>query len=358
MKKIKNTVFLLWLILISCVFVACGANTENQTEPDSYSNGEQSIRYISVITAEQNDNRVFEVRWPNTVRSGSFINSNKLENATQELSKEEIEYFINYVESIETMDSLDNKHVNYISKDDYKDHEYLGSVKISYDDGNGNYKQSTRFIFDEYPAGYSEFIEKFGTICGEDYIPLDYNIQDLNVAYFRRMASIGAYVPDEVIEEYLDITECDMFLLLESDICFAAKYDIEKIETLRHMPKSLLNEASTEDELKEYVLEIAHKFGVHESEVYSDKIGGYYFRTKYGSIDVYPSNGYPYPEYISEFEWENSNVKFYNIQDFNGPEGMIYAYTFVYSDDGKFMVILPDCVSKNTNEIIKIIFDE
>lgn len=258
----KKFCLLLWLILVSCAFIGCGSNRENYTgpdnynngEPDSYNNGEPSVRYITVTTAEKNDNRVFEVQWPNSVRIGSFENfGNKLGNATKELSKEETEYFINYVESIEIMDSV-NKHVNNISKEDYKGHEYLGSVKISYDDGTGKYKQITRFIFDEYPAGYSDFIKKFGVICGEDYIPLNHNIQDMTVEYFRRMTRIGVTVPDEVIEEFLDITECDMFQLLESYNHYEAKHAIENIETFRHMPKRLLSETSTEDELKEYAM--------------------------------------------------------------------------------------------------------
>ena len=51
-------------------------------------------------------------------------------------------------------------------------------------------------------------------------------------------------------------------------------------------------------------------------------------------------------------------VKFYNIQDSKGPEGMIEANYYVYSDDGKFMVIIPDGTVKKENEIIKTIFDE
>lgn len=354
----KKYCFVLWMILISCVFIACGANTENHSEPDGYSNGKLGIRYIDVVTAEHNDNRVFAVRWPQVVRTGSLAHSgNKLENVINELSKEEAEFFINYVENIEVPDFA-NKHIKYISQEDYKGHQYLGSVRIMYDDGNGNCKTTTRFIFDKYPAGYSEFIKEFGRICGEDYIPLDYNLQEVTAEYFRRMARIDLTVPDEVIEEFLDITECDMFLLLEDYNIYEAKYGIECIETYRHMPKKILSEASTEDELKEYVLEIANKFGVQESKVYADKVGGYYFMTQYGSIDVYPSNGYPCPEYISELECECSKVKFYNIQDNGGPEGMVYANTFVYSDDGKFMVILPDCVGKDINEMIKTIFDE
>lgn len=362
----KKFCLLLWLILVSCAFIGCGSNRENYTgpdnynngEPDSYNNGEPSVRYITVTTAEKNDNRVFEVQWPNSVRIGSFENfGNKLGNATKELSKEETEYFINYVESIEIMDSV-NKHVNNISKEDYKGHEYLGSVKISYDDGTGKYKQITRFIFDEYPAGYSDFINKFGEICGENLIPLDYNMQDLTVKYFRRMARIGLDVPDDIIEEFLNITECDMFLLLENYNHFAAQSGIEFINTYRHLPKEILSKASDENELKEYVIEVADKFDISESGIHELGDNGYYFSTRYGSFDIYPSNKYPYPEYIAELKLESTNVHFYNIQDYNGPEGMIYANYFVYSEDGKFMVIIPAENSKGVNEIIKTIFDE
>jgi len=357
--NIKNKCCVLaCMILVIGVFAGCGANKENDTVPEQPKIPELGIRYIDVTTAEQNDDRVFSVRWPQVVRTGSLAHSgNKLENAINVLTKEEAEYFINYVENIEVPDFA-NKHIKYVSQEDYKGHQYLGSVTIMYDDGNGNCKTTTRFIFDKYPAGYSEFIKEFGRICGEDHIPMDYNLQDVTVEYFRRMARIDLTVPDEIVEEFLDITECDMFLLLEDYNIYEAKHGIEWIETYRHMPRKIVSEASTENELKEYVLEIANKFGVQESKVYEDKVGGYYFMTQYGSVDVYPSNGYPYPEYISELECECSKVKFYNIQDNGGPEGMVYANTFVYSDDGKFMVILPDCVGKDINEMIKTIFDE
>lgn len=356
---IKKKCFVLaYLIIAICALAGCGANIEKDTVSDEPKSAERGIRYITVTTAEQNDDRVFGVVWPQWVRTGSLAHTgNKLEKAIKELSKEEMEFFINYVENIEVLEFADQP-VQYISKEDYKDHLYLGSVSIAYDDGNGNYESTTRYIFDQYPVGYSEFIKEFGRICGEDHIPLNNNIQEVTAAYFRRMAGIESAVPDEVIEEFLDITECDMFLLLENYNYHEAEYAIENIETYRHIPKRIVSEASTEEELNEYVLEIAKKFEVPESKVFADKVGGYYFMTPYGSIDVYPSNGYPHPEYISELECECSKVKFCNIKDFNGPEGMVSEYIFVYSEDGKFMVILPGGVSKDTNEMIKIIFDE
>lgn len=365
LKNIKKCILFLCLVLISCVFIGCGTSevidTETQSGNKSYSDSHEndglSISYISVCTAEQNDNNVWEVMWPNQIRKDSFQNfGNKLENAKQELSKEEAEYFINYIESIEMMDSV-NKHVSDISKEDYEGHQYLGSVKIAYSE-DGKKNQITRYIFDEYPAGYSDFINKFGEICGENLIPLDYNMQDLTVKYFRRMARIGLDVPDDIIEEFLNITECDMFLLLENYNHFAAQSGIEFINTYRHLPKEILSKASDENELKEYVIEVADKFDISESGIHELGDNGYYFSTRYGSFDIYPSNKYPYPEYIAELKLESTNVHFYNIQDYNGPEGMIYANYFVYSEDGKFMVIIPAENSKGVNEIIKTIFDE
>lgn len=355
----KKLFLSLGLILISSLFIGCGSNKENDSLPESHANAEMCIRTITVRTAEQNESKAWEVQWPTLAVTGSLGNfSNKLENAVKELSKEEAEYFINYVESIEVMESMD-KHINNISKEDYEGHQYLGSVEITYDDEEGKDKRIRRYIFDEYPTGYSEFIEKFGKVCGEDYITLDYNIQEVTVDYFRRMARIGLTVPDEVIEEFLNITECDMFMLLESYNYYKAQNDIEYINTYRHLPKELLSEVSTENELKEYVTELACKFDIEESKVFEDeRSGGYFFSSKYGTIEVYPSNEYPYPEYIKEYEWECSRTTFYNIQDNSGPEGMIMESYFVYSEDGKFMIIIPSGAAENVNEMIKTVFGE
>lgn len=357
-KNIINYCLILLIILIICTFLGCGTNNVSTTS-SVCSDNKPVIHAIIVNTAEVNEKKAWKVRWPDLAITGSFDNYyNKLDNAVNELSDAETGYFINYIESIDMMESLNNKHVSYISQDDYKGHRYLGSVEIIYDDEQTSYKRIKRYIFDEYPAGYSEFIDKFGKICGEDYIPLDYNIQEVTVKFYRRMAGISITVPDDIIEEFLNITECDMFMLLESYNYYEAQSAIEFINTYRHLPIKIINKECEENELIAYVNNLAAKFNVHESNVYKYGDNGYFFATKYGNFEVYPSNKYPYPEYINEFKSECSNVKFYNIQDNSGPEGMVYANYFVYSDDGKFMVIIPDETAKNLNEIIKVIFDE
>lgn len=360
MKNLKNT--LLIIALVACTFVGCGKTTEISEESDiasvSQNEAEIKLENITVRTAEQNDKNAWCVQWPSVAVTDSFSNfSNKLENATVELSKDQIEYFINYVESIDVMDNMD-KHINNISKEDYEGHKYLGSVEIIYNDENDNFQRITRYIFDEYPDGYDEFIEKFSEICGEDFITLNYNMQEVTADYFRRMARISDEVPDEIVEEFLDIAECDMFELLEDYNYYAAQSGIDYINTYRHLPKELSNEASTENELKEYVTDIAGKFDIDESRIFENKESGYYFSSAYGNFEIYPSNMYPHPEYIQDYKWECSKAHFYNIQDNSGPEGMITAYYFVYSNDGKFMIVIPDSNSETTNEIIKTIFDE
>lgn len=369
MKKIDLYIV---LALMLGTFTACG-KVENPSASDNNINNladdgantnaeaEKSLTYITVSTAETNPDNAWMVNWPKLVVTDNFKNfNNKLENPilSEDLSPEEIDYFIDYISSLPMQDYL-TRPESKTTKEDYAGHLYLGSVDLTYTETDGSQKTITRYLFDEYPEGYDTFIEKFGEICGEDYITLNCDIQEVTVEYFRRMAKLDDSIDDTRIEEFLEIAQPDMFHLIETYNYFVVEDIFEYFSYFKHSPREVLSASSTEDELQTYALEVATKFGASESDIYTTKDGGVGISAgKYGSINIYPTASYPDASLITEYDWDGISTTFYHIEDSNGPEGMVSVYIFVYSDDGKFIVILPGNNYEGTNEMIKTLFDE
>lgn len=313
---------------------------------------------ISVKNATKNPKDIQSVSWPKIqIKAGnSDVKASAAAKVFKDLSREQVDYFINYLDNCQIPDFLAGKVMGRLSMEDYAGHVYLGSVSYTYKDTNGISCKIVD-IFDEYPEGYDAFIAAFNDLCGENYIILGEQLE-MSADYFRNAT---LFTDDMVnggsIEDFLEICPTDIYQLFNTYNKAEAESVMKYFPGYKMLPREIRKADSSKEELEEYVSGLAGLFGVDSTKITDLHNGGLRLSTltsDFYAITIYRTCDYPHENMLEEFEYAGGS--FLSLVDRNGPEGMVSANNVFYSADGKFIIETGWLNGKKTMEFCEKIY--
>ncbi len=341
--KIKYYIGL--ITLIACVFLTACERDSDDSKVDT-----QDKKYfrLKVINATENEEGVWRVSWPRVyveLRNSTSVFHDYVKDspgkALEDLSQEELEYFMDYIDSYEEPDFLDGKVIGKLDMKDYEGHVYLGSVSYDYEDSQGR-RTRTIDIFDEFPEGYDEFVKAFNDVCEDEYIVLGDPIE-MSADYYKRMTFFtDAMVDGGTIEDFLSVFPTDVYHIMNDYNEAEAQSAMENFQDYyfyKYFPKEIEKADSTEEELREYTVNLMSYLGIDPSNIYTMNDGGLVTNTgtdEFGEITVYRTCDYPNEQFLREKSYDG--LDYIVLQDPRGPDELVIEKPVLYSEDSKFIM--------------------
>lgn len=324
-------------VILSAVIMLTGCKSGSV----SHAKNSPDELFIEIINTTDTPNGVYH-KYMNC----AVGNENKIK-----ITPEQIEYIISYVDKIEEPSFVkDIESVNGLYSEVSEEHSYLGSVYISYDYGKSDHEE-LKYLFDEYPEGYEDFIKLLNEIDSEEPIILGEPMV-MSADLIKKVTGFtDDMVTDGTIGDVLDKYRIDVFHFMNDSSSYKYfKIDSETYITdvfeywpvFRVLPTEIKNVESTEEEFQAYVEELAKVLGADPSTVADYRLGG---KTIAGqSLVVYQTCDIP-----KDFEY--SDTAPYHLVDHNYYDGgdmdQDERHTIFYSPDGKFAIAMNGCLVRS-----------
>lgn len=216
------------------------------------------------------------------------------------------------------------------------------AVLLHYYDENGETEMVYVEGYDELPEGFDTFVDKVNHLCGDSYLTGSGSLQEVTPEYLTEVWGVTDNdVPGGTLEEFIREEEIDMKKLTEDFHMESALYSFyagQKDAVIEpHRATTLRKTESTQEEYDRFIEALRRKlsekgYGLEKSaDVAQDQDD----MLRYGDFYIAKSSDLSKME-IKTPEYEGD---YYEIVLDAHMEGMTMAADFIYSRDGKFVLI-------------------
>ncbi|MBQ7765833.1 MAG: hypothetical protein IJ397_03195 [Lachnospiraceae bacterium] len=322
----KATVLLVITFVMMFCFVGCKAEKDLKVN---------KIEQLEVWCAMENEADIYHIRYPHyyckihseTSKCSIYDFENAI--ARENLSEEDYIYLTDYVMNLESSDH---------------DAEDIGTYRIylHYYDENGVKQSKAVYGYNDFPEGWSEFISRVNTICGDEYLSCEGDIVEVTPEFLTDKFDVtDEDVKEGTLADVIEQNKLDIFEVTESG--FNMEFQLEKyyagikedaIAPFR--PTQLDMVDCTSEEYNAFIEEYLSELGGEWEELESDQQHLRYFHSttdaRYFYIGKSADLGLLDVEYDDVYGY-------YNIFLDAHMEDMSIRTDFYYSINHKFILV-------------------
>ncbi len=232
-----------------------------------------------------------------------------------------------------------------------EDSVFAYAVLLHYYDENGETEMVYVEGYDEIPEGFDKFVEKVNHLCGASYLTGSGSLQEVTPEYLTQVWGVtDEDVPGGTLEEFIRQQELDMKKLTEDFHMESALYSFyagQKDSVIEpHRATALRKTESTQEEYDRFVESLGRKLSEkgYALEKSADVAQDQDYMIRYGDFYIAKSSDLSQME-VKMPEYEGD---YYKIVLDAHMEGMTMYADFIYSYDGKFVLI--DCNDVDVQE--------
>ena len=327
---------LLWIMALLLMGLLSGCSKQTPVAEKNEAPREIRIRTIDVLSAVENEDHIYQVNYPYT-----YISYNKQERQNEridmlgvkdrdELTKEDTEYIMNYVQSIPENTNPDRKNVSF-------------RIWLVYLDENNEQQYLSAWGWDEFPEDWGEFIDYMNGLCGGEYLRSEGEVVEVTPELLTELYGItdedvrGGTLQDLIEHnEYNMVDLTDHVLYMDNELRdFYADTKEEFIAPYR--PYEIESVESTEEEYDAFMEDFLSRLeGEWEERESGQNYLRYYVNTENGD-DFYIGKTADLENMSLERPADEDG--YYGIALDAHMEGMVYSSDFFYSPDKKFFMV-------------------
>ena len=308
--------------------------TQNVSElvVETKKNRANTINYLQVISCVKNDRNIYKIRYPECYYSlhkdDMVCEKIELTNPidTKAVSDEDFEYIIKYIDSIPSY--LDEDLTGYESF----------VIYISYYDEEGDLQNKSVNGYSQLPDGWAEFIDCVNYLCGDSYLCGEGEVIGVTPEFLTEIFGlVDENLVSGTVEELIEINQLGMDDIASEDFDMFEQiglyYDSKIQKYLSFEVKSV---DSTKEEYDAFVDALLNELG----EDWREGNGGD-GRFRYLADMSYTELFIGKTEDLSSMNIRGYDgvydKKIYCIEMIDGE--FVCYYPFIYSKDGKFLLI-------------------
>ena len=335
------------LVLAACICVMIwlsGCGLLWQTVSNTQRN---EIRSLEVWSPVENDEWIYHVNYPHYYYgfNRKDMGSTSIYDFSQaipvdKVPQKDFEFLRDYVLALPDEDKEEGSVLAY-------------AILLHYYDENGETEMVYVEGYDELPEGFDTFVEKVNHLCGASYLTGSGSLQEVTPEYLTEVWGVtDDDVPGGTLEEFIRQEELDMKKLTEDFHMESALYSFytgQKDPIINPYRASVLQETdSTEEEYNRFIEEFAARLSdigyelqesVAEAQDQDEMI-------RYNDEFYIARSADLSKMAIREPGYEGG---YYQIDLDAHMEGMTMAADFIYSQDGKYVLI--DCRDVDVQEV-------
>lgn len=291
MKKLfKNKVFVIIIICIAVLLLIIpivGYFAINFLM-GAYTNcgeGQGYIHSMNVWSLAENDEGIYHVNYPSvyyeiTEEGGGRCIAYNLDTAISpsEMSVKDYNYFVNYIENLpDTFESVSQ------AKEHTDELYSTYFVSLEYVTEDGELKEISMMGYNNYPAGWSRFIDRVNKVCGDDYLTDKGKAIKFSDALLTEWFGVtDDDVKEGTLQDVIDYRLLDIYDITKT---FSMQQYIEAYNVSVHedwlepyLPYEIVETESTEDEYDIFVKDLLERIDDPAwVELTSNKSGLRYF---------------------------------------------------------------------------------
>lgn len=330
----KKKISIIVCILVTCLLGGCDFVIQERGDEEK-----NQIYKMEVWSAAENEAMIYHVQYPYFYygfANGDMGNTTlyDFEHATdrEDVSKEDFEYLRDYVSGL---------------PDEKKEEDsvFAYAVVFSYYDENGDIQNLYAEGYDEFPEGFDGFIDKVNDLCGMECLTGSGSLQQVTPEYLTKIWGVtdedvpGGTLADVIRQGEIDMKKLtDVFHMENALKGFYASQKESRLEP--YYAYELQSVESTQEEYDAFVSEFAKRLAAngYELEKSKEEVQFQDYMTWYNnSFYIARSCDLSKMDVVEPY-YEGG---YYQIDLDAHMEGMIYSADFIYSRDGKFVLI--DC---------------
>ena len=326
----------LWIIALLLMGLLSGCSKQTPVTEKKEEPREIRIRTIDVLSAVENEDHIYQVNYPYT-----YISYNKQERQNEridmlgvkerdELTKEDTEYIMNYVQSIPENTNPDRENVSF-------------RIWLVYLDENNEQQYLSAWGWDEFPEDWGEFIDYMNGLCGGEYLRSEGEVVEVTPELLTELYGItdedvrGGTLQDLIEHnEYNMVDLTDHVLYMDNELRdFYA--DTKESFIAPYRPYEIESVESTEEEYDAFMEDFLGRLeGKWEERESGQNYLRYYVNTENGD-DFYIGKTTDLENMSLERPADEGG--YYGIALDAHMEGMVYGSDFFYSPDKKFFMV-------------------
>ena len=275
-------------LILTAVFVltGCGKGTKTIDTTDVTDNTEDvTISSSTVTETEKIITESLEIDISNYTDTANgnyetrFCFESDKENGETEITsipREKIDYLVSYIQEMDIPSEYRMDIDDYI--EDHEGHTYFGYVYLEYRSTSGKLIYLYCNLFDQYPEGFTEFIDTLNEIDDENEDIIFGEPIEMTPVLFNELSGCSD-------EKVTDGTAMDVYLAGDWDLysfmwCCrnngfkGAEQQWSDWPITRSIPTEVRNVESTEEELRKYAEAVAAAVGTDPSNINDDGMGG------------------------------------------------------------------------------------
>ena len=275
-------------LILTAVFVltGCGKGTKTIDTADVTDNTEDvTISSSTVTETEKIITESLEIDISNYTDTANgnyetrFCFESDEENGETEITsipREKIDYLVSYIQEMDIPSEYRMDIDDYI--EDHEGHTYFGCVALKYRSASGKNIYLYCNLFDQYPEGFTEFIDTLNEIDDENEDIIFGEPIEMTPELFNELSGCSD-------EKVTDGTAMDVYLAgnwdLYSFMWCCRKNGFKGAEQqwadwpiTRSIPTEVRNVESTEEELRQFAKDVAAAVGTDLSNINDDDMGG------------------------------------------------------------------------------------
>ncbi len=304
------------------------------------------IRSLEVWSPVENDEWIYHVNYPHYYygfnkkdRGSTSIYDFSQAIPVDKVSQKDFEFLRDYVLAL---------------PDEKKEEDsvFAYAVLLHYYDENGETEMVYVEGYDELPEGFDTFVEKVNHLCGASYLTGSGSLQEVTPEYLTQVWGVtDDDVPGGTLEEFIRQEELDMKKLtgdFHMDSALYSFYAGQKDAVIEpHRAAALRETESTEEEYESFIAEFERMLSEkgYELEKSADVAQDQDDMIRYGDFYIAKSSDLSKME-VKAPEYEGD---YYKIVLDAHMEGMTMCADYIYSCDGKFILI--DCNDVDIQEV-------
>lgn len=219
-------------------------------------------------------------------------------------------------------------------------------IICGYTDEEGNEEYLFRRGYDTFPEGWDNFIEEYNRICGGEYLSGSDQIQTVTPEFLTEVFGVtDEDVREGTLQDVINVQELDMIDVTGSfqmkDALTGYYASIKEPLIQPHRPGELVSVESTQEEYDAFLASFFDKLGgcrVEETDsdqdyfryFYLPDTGKHFYTARTSDLDKLPTG-------------KRDSDDYYVLQLDAHMEGMSMSADFVYSADGRFILVPMDC---------------
>ena len=334
---ISSSIFMLGAVMLG------GCSMFGKTDGEQSSSGDEAgtIKQLEVYTTSQNEEHIYHVNYPysyyyfQTMPEGNVQSSMAdLEDAVrdEEVPEEEYDYLINYLTNLPQREGSEESALAY-------------KVYLRYVDKNGKEQSMALIGYDEFPEGWEEFITRYNGICGGEYLEENGEIQQVTPAFLTEVFGVtDDDVKDGTLQDVIETQKLDMTKvtgLFNMERTLDAHYAYTQGDLLDpYRPGELMEIECTDEEYDAFVAEYLECLGDDWEETESDQKDLRLLYNGTEKIRLYVGKTEDIQNMsVCLTSFSATGDSYYTIDLDAHMEGMSYSAEFIYSADGKFMLV-------------------